>query len=128
MRQRTLTPNSYCGPFLLTLPDLVSPGKENHPVLRECVHRNSASLLLAIFLGPSFSSAGVRNSPSKFCVQHCFSIICVCFSLYGCFNCISFHKFSRQLSAFSLCSSGLISALLVLSAIYLFMNQSLLQP
>ena len=37
---------------------------------------------------------------------------CVCFCLYGPFNCISFHKFSRQLSAFSLCSSGLISALL----------------
>ena len=34
-------------------------------------------------------------------------------------------KFSRQLSAFSLCSSGLISALLVLSAIYLFMKVSL---
>ena len=26
---------------------------------------------------------------------------CVCFCLYGPFNCISFHKFSRQLSAFS---------------------------
>ena len=35
----------------------------------------------------------------------------VCF--YGPFNCISFHKSSRQLSAFSLCSSCLISALLV---------------
>ena len=33
-----------------------------------------------------------------------------------------FHKFSRQLSAFSLCSSGLISALLVLSTVYLFMK------
>ena len=40
---------------------------------------------------------------------------CACFCLYGSFNCISFHKFSRQLPAFSLCSSGLISALLVLS-------------
>ena len=30
----------------------------------------------------------------------------------------SFHKFSRQLSVFSLCSSGLSSALLVLSTIY----------
>ena len=35
-----------------------------------------------------------------------------------------FHKFSRQLSAFSLCSSGLISALLVLSTRYLFMKIS----
>ena len=33
-------------------------------------------------------------------------------------------KFSRQLSAFSLSSSGLISALLVLSTIYLFMKVS----
>ena len=40
---------------------------------------------------------------------------CVC--LFGPFNCIPFHKFSQQLSAFSLCSFGLISALLVLSAI-----------
>ena len=50
---------------------------------------------------------------------------CVCFCLHGPFNCISFHKFSRQLSAFSLCSSGLISALLVLSTIYLFMKAPL---
>ena len=45
---------------------------------------------------------------------------------YGPFNCISFHKFSRQLPAFSLCSSGLISALPVLSAISLY--ESLPQP
>ena len=32
----------------------------------------------------------------------------VCFCLYGPFNCILFHKFSRQLSAFSLCVSGLV--------------------
>ena len=49
----------------------------------------------------------------------------VCFCLYSPFNCISFHKFSRQLSAFSLCSSGLISALVVLSNIYLFIKVSL---
>ena len=47
---------------------------------------------------------------------------CVYFCLCGTFNCISFHKFSRQLSVFSLCSSGLISALLVLSTMYLFMK------
>ena len=50
---------------------------------------------------------------------------CVCFCLYGHFSCISFHKFSRQVSAFSLCSSGLPSALLVPSVIYLFMKVSL---
>ena len=52
---------------------------------------------------------------------------CVCFCLYGTFNCVSFHKFSRQLSAFSLCSTGLISALLVLSTI-LPLYESLPQP
>ena len=54
-----------------------------------------------------------------------FFCTCVCFRLYGPLNCISFHKFSRQLSAFSLCSSGFISALLGLSTIYLFMKFSL---
>ena len=43
---------------------------------------------------------------------------CVCFGLYIPFNCISFQKFSRQFSAFSLYSSSLISSLMVLSAIY----------
>ena len=46
-------------------------------------------------------------------------------SLNGPFNCILFHEFSQQLSAFSLCSSGLISAVLVLSTSYLFMKVSL---
>ena len=49
---------------------------------------------------------------------------CVYFCLYGHFNCISFHEFSWQLSIFSLCSSGLISALLVLSTIYFYMKVS----
>ena len=53
---------------------------------------------------------------------------CVCLCLYRPFNCISFHKFSRQLSALSLCSSGFISALLVLSTIYIYLHESLLQP
>ena len=50
---------------------------------------------------------------------------CVYFCLYGSFTCISIKKFSRQLSAFSLCSSCLVSALLVLSTtMYLFMKVS----
>ena len=49
---------------------------------------------------------------------------CVYFCLYGPFNCISFNKYSRQLSAFSLCSSGLISASLVLSTTHLFVKVS----
>ena len=43
----------------------------------------------------------------------------VYFCLYGPFNCISFHKFPRQLSAFSLCSSDLISGVLVLSTLFM---------
>ena len=50
---------------------------------------------------------------------------CVCFCLYGPFNGISINKFFRRLSAFSLCSSCLFSALLVLSTIYLFTKISL---
>ena len=49
---------------------------------------------------------------------------CVNFCLYGPFNCISFHKFSR-ISPASHCSSDLISALLVLSTKHLFMKVSL---
>ena len=49
---------------------------------------------------------------------------CVCFCLYCPLKCISFHKFSRQLSVPSLCSCGFISALLVLSTIYVFMKVS----
>ena len=45
-----------------------------------------------------------------------YSVLVCCFCLHGPFNCIPFHIFTRQLSAFSLCSSGLISALLVVPA------------
>ena len=48
---------------------------------------------------------------------------CVCFCHHGPFNCISFHKFSWQLSTFSLCSSGLV---LPLNYIYLFETPSAL--
>ena len=36
-----------------------------------------------------------------------YSVLCVCFCLYGSIKRLSFHKFSRQLPAFSLCSSCL---------------------
>ena len=49
---------------------------------------------------------------------------CVCFCLYGLFECISFHKFCWQLSAFSLCSSGHISALVAPLTINLFRKVS----
>ena len=50
--------------------------------------------------------------------------LCLFFS-YGPFTCISIHKFSRQLSVFSLCSPSLISASLVLSTIYIFLKSLL---
>ena len=49
---------------------------------------------------------------------------CECFCLCGPFNCISFHKFSRQLLNFSVFSSSFISAKFVLSTKYLFMKIS----
>ena len=58
-----------------------------------------------------------RHKPTELAHSFLFCT-CVCFCLYGHFNCISFHKFSRRLPAFSLCSSALNSALLVLSALY----------
>ena len=61
-----------------------------------------------------------RHKPTV--LAHSF-LFCVC-CLYGPSNCISFPKFSRQLSAFLLCCSGYISALLFLSIIYLFMKVS----
>ena len=53
-----------------------------------------------------------------------YSVLVSVLCLYGPFNRILFHKFSRQLSAFSLCSSSLVSALLVLSTVYLFVKVS----
>ena len=49
---------------------------------------------------------------------------CICFYLYGPFDCISFHQVSKQLSVFLLCSSNLISSSFVLSIICLFMKVS----
>ena len=47
-----------------------------------------------------------RHKPTE--LTHSFLFCCcVCFYLYNPFNCVPSQKFSRQLSAFSLCSSGL---------------------
>ena len=54
--------------------------------------------------------------------------VLVSISVFMAFNCILFHKFSRQLCVFSLCSSGLISAFLVLSTIIISLYESLIQP
>ena len=90
---------------------------------------SSFSLPLSVLLF-FFSSAwahllvvGMSLQTSRACPL--FYCVFVCFCLYRPFNCISFHEFSRQLSAFSLCFSDLISALLVLSTICLFSKVSL---
>ena len=57
-----------------------------------------------------------------------FTLFLCLFLSCGPFTCISIHKFSRQLSVFSLCSPSLISASLVLSTVYLFLNVSLNAP
>ena len=62
-----------------------------------------------------------RQKPTEVAYSFLFCS-CVCLCLYCSFNSISFHKFSRQLAASSLCSSGLYSALLVLSVIYFFIK------
>ena len=92
--------------------------------------KNNLSLLLLLSVPAGSPSRGgdvtfhVWHKPTD--LAHSF-LFCSCVYFCFCvrFNCISFHKFFRQLSAFSLCSSGLISALLVLWTIQLFMKVSL---
>ena len=68
----------------------------------------------AIWFNTRFSRGTVPVKQTE--LAHSFLFCsCVYFCLYGPFNCISLHKVSRQLSVFSLCSSGLVSALMVLS-------------
>ena len=77
------------------------------------------------FTFTSWGCCGLRFSRKPTELAHSFSFCsCVYFCLYGPFNCISFFKFSKQLSVFSPCSSGLITTLFVLSTIYLFMKVS----
>ena len=59
------------------------------------------------------------NSPTPF-----YSILGSIFCLCGAYNCVSSIDSPNKLSAFSLCSSGLTSALLVLSTLYLFIKVS----
>ena len=91
-----------------------------------------SSLPFSVILGPgglTFTWWGccglcLWNKPAE--LDHTFSFCsCLYFCLSGPFKCISFHKFSRQLSAFSLCSSGLLSASWVRSTIYLLTKVSL---
>ena len=87
-----------------------------------------SSGLISAFLGPhrlTFTWWGccglcIRYKPIEL------APFCGLVSIYVCgsFNCISFHKFFWQLSAFSHCSFGLIFALVVLSTTHLFMKLS----
>ena len=84
-------------------------------------------LLLLLFLRAHLHVMGMLRfmfDMNQLSLPTPFYSVIVSISVYGSFNCISFHKFSWQLSVFSLCSSGLISAIfiLVLSIIYLFMK------
>ena len=73
--------------------------------------------------GPPFTWGGccgscLRRKPTE--LAHSFLFCsCVYFCLCGPFHCISFQKLSRQLSTFSLYSSGLDFASSVLSTTYL---------
>ena len=90
-------------------------------VLRETLTTERAGHHELTFTWWWFYGLFLWHKPTQ--LAHSFSLCsCASFCLYGLFNCISIHKFSRQLSAFSLCSSSLISALLVLSTIYVFMK------
>ena len=73
--------------------------------------------IIVLFHQPFLQWNVPAGSPSHEATELAHSLLfcsCVYFCLYGPFNCILFQ------SVFSLCSSGLISALLILSTIYLF--------
>ena len=81
-------------------------------VTERSVHLSSTKILCRLFL--FFSSLSVCLSVSPSSLSHISRSFwplersCVCFCLNDPFNCISFHKYSRQLFAFSFSSSGLI--------------------
>ena len=102
----------------------IQTSSENHPALKKkkkiCVCVCELVSRMWVPTGSPSLGGDVAHSCPK--LAHSFFSSCVYFCLYCPFNCISFHKFSRQLSAFSSCSSSLNSALLVLSTLYLFMK------
>ena len=65
-----------------------------------------------------------KTSTSRACPLLLTLFLCLFLSLWP-FQLYFIHKFSRQLSAFSLGSSGLNSAVLVLSGVYILMKVSL---
>ena len=68
----------------------------------------------------------LRHKPTKLARSFCSVLLSVSVFIYGPFKYFSLHEFSRQLSAFSFCSSGLsFYALSLISTICLFMKVSL---
>ena len=131
--------------LFLTL--MVRPFPCVHPILccthlvHENLHENELRTIFKNFFPPSFCKAypwiviylhdcprGLTftwwecyglylwHKPTELAHSFLFSSS-VYFCLCGHFNCISFHTFSGQLSVFSVCSSILISASLVLSTV-----------
>ena len=104
-----------CRTFLITL-SLQAAAKTYTEYVAEPINVMALRPSGLTFTGWRHCDLCQRHEPTE--LVHSFLVCsCVYFCLDGPFNCISFHKFSCQLSAFSLCSSGLNSAVLVLSTL-----------
>ena len=117
----------------LNLSSVSSPLNKSFVSYSVFCHVCSTSLVLVCvrpheftFTWWGFGGLCQRHKPTE--LVHSFLFCsCVRFCLYGPFNCILFHKVSRQLSVFSLCSSGLLSALIG-PFNYISVYESLFQP
>ena len=100
-------------PGLVTRNDLTQTSRIKSVIDLVRCFRKKCPYLLSCPHGLTFTWWGccglwLWHTPSEF-AHSCLFCYCVCFCLYGPFNCISFHKFSRELSALSVCSSDLNS-------------------
>ena len=101
------------------------------PFVRPSVHSFIRSFVHSYPRGLTFMWWGCCGLCQKLkATEPAHSFLCL-YCVYFCpcdpFNCISFHKFSRQLSVLSLCSSGPISCLIGPFS-YISLYESLLQP
>ena len=95
------------------------PGRLCHPLFYLC-----GSLLSGFFTWWGCCGLCFWRQPSE--LAHSFLFCsCVCFCLYGPFDCISFHKFSRTALRFLTVLPVLLLSFLVLSMVYIY--DSLLQ-
>ena len=107
---------SLCSLYVLLLLTITDPVQESGHIL-------TVSFLGSPSRGGDVTVYGWHKSTE---LAHSFVLFCSCvrFCLNG-FSTIFYSiNFSRQLAVFSLCSSGLISALLVLSTIYISLWKS----